>query len=72
MRSPVLGTLGVEMNRTGPQPPPPASREVDLGHVGSCPLVSVTLVGDPLTLVQHLPIRVPIGLLGKAKGGRLW
>lgn len=71
--SPVLGMLGVEMNRTGSLPPPPASKEVDLGHVGALSpwLLADTARGNFGTGSAFPAITVLIGLLGKAEGGRL-
>ena len=72
--SPVLGTLGVERNRAGSLPPPPASKEVDVGHAGA---LSPCLLGDTARglfgtgSASPPPIKVLIALLGKAEGGRL-
>lgn len=70
---PVLGTLGVGMNKMWPPPPPPASKEVTLRHVGD---LSPCLLGDtgegPFgNGPASAPIKVLIGLLGNAEGGRL-
>lgn len=70
---PILGTLGVEMNKMWPLPPPPASKEVTLRHVGD---LSPCLLGDtgegPFgNGPASAPIKVLIGLLGNAEGGRL-
>lgn len=73
--SPVLGTLGIERNRTGSLPPPPASKEANVGHAGA---LAPCLPGDTArglfgtgSASHPPPINVLIALLGKAEGGRL-
>lgn len=54
--SPALGMLGVESHRTGSLPPPPASREVDVGHAAALsPCLPGDTAGGSLALVLLPP-----------------